>query len=426
MVMFKVTICDLKNKDRNMADNIEHQDKGELVTNCDRLQNDEVVVTTPVESRIMSIREKQIMIDRDLAELYGVETKRLNEAVKRNIERFPERFRFQLTKEEMAELVANCDRFNSLKHSTVRSYAFTEQGVAMLSTVLRSETAIRVSIRIMDAFVAMRRFMVTNAEVFQRLSTMEYHQLEIQQHQQETDKRIEEVFRRLDEGNAKPKQGVFYRTIFWKGTKQKLVMRFCAILILSVISILNSLELKSQTVVNILSNGYKLERSLFLHGKKIGVYNKKGRLIKLSTDDKTRQKIFLNQSNSLTDYGIKLKYPEVIHKDACVIADILSSYDPSEILSFTKPIGEQKKISIQNINKYYTYLDASVDYVLSIEIIVKDCLITQYSYTYKPNMSDVIISYTCVFTYDKNNRVVKLKKEYRKHYETIEFIYETK
>ena len=409
-----------------MADNIEHQDKGELVANCDQLQNDEVVVTTPVESRIMSIRGKQIMIDRDLAELYGVETKRLNEAVKRNIERFPERFRFQLTKEEMAELVANCDRFNSLKHSTVRSYAFTEQGVAMLSTVLRSETAIRVSIRIMDAFVAMRRFMVTNAEVFQRLSTMEYHQLEIQQHQQETDKRIEEVFRRLDKGNAKPKQGVFYRTIFWKGTKQKLVMRFCAILILSVISILNSLELKSQTVVNILSNGYKLERSLFLHGKKIGVYNKKGRLIKLSTDDKTRQKIFLNQSNSLTDYGIKLKYPEVIYKDACVIADILSSYDPSEILSFTKPIGEQKKISIQNINKYYTYLDASVDYVLSIEIIVKDCLITQYSYTYKPNMSDVIISYTCVFTYDKNNRVVKLKKEYRKHYETIEFIYETK
>ena len=164
-----------------MADNIEHQDKGELVANCDQLQNDEVVVTTPVESRIMSIRGKQIMIDRDLAELYGVETKRLNEAVKRNIERFPERFRFQLTKEEMAELVANCDRFNSLKHSTVRSYAFTEQGVAMLSTVLRSETAIRVSIRIMDAFVAMRRFMVTNAEVFQRLSTMEYHQLEMQQ-----------------------------------------------------------------------------------------------------------------------------------------------------------------------------------------------------------------------------------------------------
>ena len=86
MVMFKVTICDIGKMNINMTDKIEHQDKGELVANCDRLQNDEVVVTTPVESRIMSIRGNQIMIDRDLAELYGVETKRLNEAVKRNIE----------------------------------------------------------------------------------------------------------------------------------------------------------------------------------------------------------------------------------------------------------------------------------------------------------------------------------------------------
>ena len=83
-----------------MADNIEHQDKGELVANCDQLQNDEVVVTTPVESRIMSIRGKQIMIDRDLAELYGVETRVLNQAVKRNIERFPDDFRIELSREE--------------------------------------------------------------------------------------------------------------------------------------------------------------------------------------------------------------------------------------------------------------------------------------------------------------------------------------
>ena len=188
-----------------MADITEKTENCELVANCDRL-----VAVDNIEPLIKVIRGQQVMLDRDLATLYGVETKRLNEQVKRNMERFPERFRFQLTKEEMNELVTNCDRFNSLKHSTVRSYAFTEQGVAMLSTVLRSETAIRVSIRIMDAFVAMRRFMVTNAEVFQRLSTMEYHQLEMQQHLQESDKRIEEVFRRLDEGNAKPKQGVFY------------------------------------------------------------------------------------------------------------------------------------------------------------------------------------------------------------------------
>ena len=188
----------------------EHQDKDELVANCEQLGDNEVIVTPPVESRIMSIRGSQIMIDRDLAELYGVETRVLNQAAKRNKERFPERFRFQLTKEETYELITNCDRFNSLKHSAVRPYAFTEQGVAMLSSVLRSEVAIRVSIRIMDAFVAMRRFLTTNAEVFQRLSIMEYHQLEMQQHQQETDKRIDEVFRRLDGGDSKPKQGVFY------------------------------------------------------------------------------------------------------------------------------------------------------------------------------------------------------------------------
>ena len=193
-----------------MADNIEHQDKGELVANCDRLQNDEVVVTTPVESRIMSIRGKQIMIDRDLAELYGVETRVLNQAVKRNIERFPERFRFQLTKEEcLRSQIATLNEGRG-QHLKYMPYVFTENGVAMFSSVLRSDTAIEVNIRIMRAFTSMRHFMVNNASVFSRLETIEYHQLEMQQHQQETDKRIDEVFRRLDEGNAKPKQGVFY------------------------------------------------------------------------------------------------------------------------------------------------------------------------------------------------------------------------
>ena len=129
-----------------MADNIEHQDKGELVANCDRLQNDEVVVTTPVESRIMSIRGKQIMIDRDLAELYGVETRVLNQAVKRNIERFPERFRFQQTKEEcLRSQIATLNEGRG-QHLKYMPYVFTENGVAMLSSVLRSDTAIEVNI----------------------------------------------------------------------------------------------------------------------------------------------------------------------------------------------------------------------------------------------------------------------------------------
>ena len=188
-----------------MADNIEHQDKGEPVTNCDRL-----VAVDNIESLIKVIRGQQVMLDKDLATLYGVETRTLNQAVKRNIQRFPADFRFQLTMEECSKsqiVTLNAGRGQNIKKLP---YAFTEQGVAMLSSVLRSQTAIDVNIRIMRAFVSMRHFMVNNASVFSRLETMEYHQLEMQQHQQETDKRIEEVFRRLDEGNAKPKQGVFY------------------------------------------------------------------------------------------------------------------------------------------------------------------------------------------------------------------------
>lgn len=117
---------------------------------------------------------------------------------------------FQLTKDEcLRSQIATLNEGRG-QHLKYMPYVFTENGVAMLSSVLRSDTAIEVNIRIMRAFTSMRHFLQNNAEVFQRLSTMEYHQLEMQQHQQETDKRIDEVFRRLDEGNAKPKQGVFY------------------------------------------------------------------------------------------------------------------------------------------------------------------------------------------------------------------------
>ena len=111
----------------------------EPLANCDRFSGGEV------ENRIFTIRGVQVILDRDLAELYGVKTYRLNEQVKRNIKRFPERYRFQLTEEETNELIANCDRFETLKHSSFCPYAFTEHGVVMLSAVLHSEEAIDIS-----------------------------------------------------------------------------------------------------------------------------------------------------------------------------------------------------------------------------------------------------------------------------------------
>lgn len=170
------------------------------------MNEQELVPMKNLQKMIFTIRGIQVMIDRDLAELYQVENKRLNEQVKRNIARFPESFRFQLSDHEKNELVANCDRFEALKHSTVNPYAFTEQGVSMLSAVLRSETAIKVSIQIINAFVEMRRFLQHNANVFARLDSVERRQITFES---ETEKNFEKIFQALEAGEL-PKQGIFY------------------------------------------------------------------------------------------------------------------------------------------------------------------------------------------------------------------------
>ena len=169
----------------------------ELVTLCDR-----PLTVKQIENMIFTIRGVQVIVDRDLAMLYGVETKRMNEQIRRNLNRFPSRFRFQLTKEEVNEVVANCDHLLSIKYSPTLPYVFTEQGVAMLATVLRSETAVDVSIQIMDAFVAMRHFLISNAAVFQRIENLEQHQIS-------TDQRIDRVFQLLEAGQQ-PQQGIFF------------------------------------------------------------------------------------------------------------------------------------------------------------------------------------------------------------------------
>ena len=159
-----------------------------------------------IRSRIITIRGVQVMLDRDLAMLYQVPTKRLNEQVRRNICRFPEEFMFALSKEETKELVANCDRFNVLKHSSVPMTAFTEHGILMLSSVLKSEVAVQVNIRIMREFVAMRRALASLSPVLVRLDAVERRQLLDQTHNEERFKLI------LDAMQAKtfPPQKVFF------------------------------------------------------------------------------------------------------------------------------------------------------------------------------------------------------------------------
>ncbi len=119
---------------------------------------DDLIKQGEIGSKIYTMRNEQVLIDRDLAELYGVVTKRLNEQVKRNIERFPSDFMFQLSDKEKNELVAKCDHLKNLKYSTVNPYAFTEQGVYMLSSVLNSTKAIEVNIAIIRTFKKLREF----------------------------------------------------------------------------------------------------------------------------------------------------------------------------------------------------------------------------------------------------------------------------
>ena len=157
-----------------------------------------------IETRIFLIRGKKVMLDTDLAKLYEVQTKVLNQSVKRNIKRFPEDFMFQLNKYERDELVTNCDRFKRLKHSTSLPYAFTEQGIAMLSTVLNSERAINVNIQIMRTFTKLREMIESHKDLKRKIEDME----------KKYEKQFQIVFeaiKRLIEPEIKPKRKVgFY------------------------------------------------------------------------------------------------------------------------------------------------------------------------------------------------------------------------
>ena len=170
-----------------------------------------------IEKKIFVIRGVQVMIDRDIAELYGVETKVLNQAVKRNIQRFPQEFMFQLSREEIdsvkSQFVTSRNNIFSGQEGGTRKlpYVFTEQGCAMLSAVLKSDTAVQVSIQIMKAFVSMRHFVQNNSEIFAELKSIRQHQIETDVHLNESDKKIDQLFTLMDKYNIKDTQGIFFQ-----------------------------------------------------------------------------------------------------------------------------------------------------------------------------------------------------------------------
>jgi len=161
--------------------------------------SDEIIL-----GKILLVRGCKVMIDRDLAELYGVETKHLNRQVRRNQGRFPEEFMFKLTVAEKVELVTNWHRFNSLKHTSYSPYAFTEHGVAMLASVLKSSRAIKISVYVIQAFVRLRRWVSLHKGLSDKLEVLEgrvdNHDHDIQE--------VVEAMRQLMREEEKPKRKI--------------------------------------------------------------------------------------------------------------------------------------------------------------------------------------------------------------------------
>jgi hypothetical protein len=178
----------------------------------------ELVIDEDIKNKIYTIRDMQVMMDRDLAKLYSVETKVFNQAVKRNIERFPKEFRFQLTENEYQNwrsqivTLSSNDALRSQnvtlesqrgKHRKYLPYAFTEQGVSMLSAILKSKIAIEISIKIINSFVNMRKIISNNSLMYQKIDNLEKKQIL-------NDEKFEKLFNALEDKTIKPKQGIFY------------------------------------------------------------------------------------------------------------------------------------------------------------------------------------------------------------------------
>ena len=189
--------------------------------------------TEDIKNLIYNIRGKQVMLDSDVAMLYHYETKKINQAVKRNIDRFTEKFCFRLTKDEFEFMWSQIVTTSKLKDNKYRSakylpYVFTEQGIAMLSGLLKNEIAVQVSMNIMDAFVEMRKFLLSNGQVFDRLSNVEYKLLEQNKVLTEQEEKFEKVFDELQKNEKEE----FKQKIFFDG------QIFCHVLIIYILHLL--------------------------------------------------------------------------------------------------------------------------------------------------------------------------------------------
>ena len=268
-----------------------------------------------IRARIYTIRGVQVMLAPDLADLYQVETRIFNQAVKRNIERFPANFRFQLTKEEVDEVITICDNPDRLRFSPQTPYAFTEQGVAMLSGVLNSEVAVQVSIRIMNTFVAMRRALASMAPILARIEANERRQIADQAKNDENQVRNEERFKLiLDAMRDKtfPPQKVFYDGQFYDAFEQmkKFVrMAKSELIIIDPYFADSVLPLIAQKRQGVAVTVVKSPRDKLLHAADVAAFNAQyGNSLAVKTSDKFHDRFLIIDKTVLIHVGASLNY----------------------------------------------------------------------------------------------------------------------
>jgi len=263
--------------------------------------NDLTINEQHIQRRIFTLRNQQVMLDRDLAELYRVETRTLKQSVKRNIDRFPDDFMFELTEDEIDFMVSQ-NVIPSKKHlGGAKPYAFTEQGVSMLSSVLKSKIAINVNIAIFRAFTKMRKFLLANAMIFQKFNYIEQKLL---QH----DKNFEKVFKAIESKDVKPKQGIFYDgqifdayvfvTDLIKSAKKSIVL------------IDNYID---ESVLTLFSKNQKIEVTIFTKNiskqLKLDVkkYNAQYKPISIKHFDAAHDRFLIIDDNEVYHFGASLK-----------------------------------------------------------------------------------------------------------------------
>ena len=262
-----------------------------------------------IENLIYTIRGKQVMLDSDVANLYQYKTKSLNLSVKRNIERFPEEFCFQLTENELNNLRFQIETSKKEKNILTSSrggrrylpYVFTEQGVAMLAGILKSDIAVNISIKIIKAFISMRKFLIQNGQVFERLSILEYKQLE-------NEKNFDKVFNMLQQKDN-VKQKIFFEGQIWDSYSLIIDIIKKAIKKIVIIdnyiddSILKMLAKKKNNVETVIITSEKSNISQL----DIQKFNKEYPILKVANTNKFHDRFIIIDNKELYHCGASIK-----------------------------------------------------------------------------------------------------------------------